>query len=1114
MALQFDRVAQLSVSHAASKPKLGSGYLVAERLVLTAGHVVDGAAEDAVIDVRFPYVAATATGAVLWSGSAEGLDVAIVELSSPPNGLVRIRAPRVRWGRLTGQRPGVEATGVGFPRALRDSDGTRVPDQVDGAINPGTGFGERYDLKLSGAHPLVSAKDPSPWAGLSGAALFCGDLLVGVVVIDTPNFRSGRLTAVPVWRLLSNAGFTTTCARHGCAGDWESVELADLFERPLGRLDSPASLLRADTAVVGFRGRAQLLVDLRAWCEGPDEVAGMLLVGPGGQGKTRLARELCAMLREGDWVTGFAAGPYGALSPPASRLADSRFPVLVIVDYAETRVQQVRELVAALTDAAGPVRLLLLARSGGEWWQQLRPELRYRLQIGPPIVLAPVEESTEGRGAAYREAVSDLSAALGRLPQTANIDWSATARELSLPDLSSPAYSSILTIHLQALIDLLSADGSNGAGGGTRPEALEDVLLEHEQLYWAQTAVHRGFVEPGYQPVTLKRAVAAATLCGAGDEDEAVATVTRVPGLGDKTSDERRGVARWLADLYPSGETRYWGSLQPDRVGEHLIGNATREKTDLIAAVLDSASEQQQILALTVLARACIHQPHLADTLRELLTTDLSTLGRLAIPVALAAARPRPVVEALQAAANAATKPEELIAVHEALPARTLLLAPLGVDLTIRIAELYRHLAETAPDAYLPLLASSLNNLSVRLAEAGRRAEALAPGEQAVQIYRRLPEAARDAYLSVFAASLHNLSIRLAEARRSPEALAPIEEAVRIRRQLAEALPDAYLPDLAKSLTNLSNRFAEVGRDAEALAPIEEAVGIRRQLAEAQPGTYLPLLATSLNNLSITLAEAKRRTEALTAIEEAVGIRRQLAEAAPDRYLPDLAASLHNLSIRLAEARRSPEALAPIEEAVRIRRQLAEALPDAYLPDLARSLNNLSVGLAEAGRDPEALAAIEEAVQTYRRLAEAQPDAYLPHFAMLLDNLSVRFTKAGRDAEALAAIEEAVQTYRRLAEAQPDAYLAALASSLDSLFVGLAEAGRDPEALAAIEEAVQTYRRRGDALSDAHLPHFATSLDNLSVRLAEAGRDPEALDASEEAVRIRRRVEAPPDAPA
>jgi hypothetical protein len=45
-----------------------------------------------------------------------------------------------------------------------------------------------------------------------------------------------------------------------------------------------------------------------------------------------------------------------------------------------------------------------------------------------------------------------------------------------------------------------------------------------------------------------------------------------------------------------------------------------------------------------------------------------------------------------------------------------------------------RRLAEARPDAFLPDLAMSLNNLSVRLGELGRREEGLAASEQAASI--------------------------------------------------------------------------------------------------------------------------------------------------------------------------------------------------------------------------------------------------------------------------------------------------------------------------------------------------------------------------------------------
>ena len=53
-----------------------------------------------------------------------------------------------------------------------------------------------------------------------------------------------------------------------------------------------------------------------------------------------------------------------------------------------------------------------------------------------------------------------------------------------------------------------------------------------------------------------------------------------------------------------------------------------------------------------------------------------------------------------------------------------------------------RRLAEERPDAFLPDLATSLNNQSARLSDLGRREDALAAIEEAVKIRRRLAEAA------------------------------------------------------------------------------------------------------------------------------------------------------------------------------------------------------------------------------------------------------------------------------------------------------------------------------------------------------------------------------------
>jgi tetratricopeptide (TPR) repeat protein len=93
-----------------------------------------------------------------------------------------------------------------------------------------------------------------------------------------------------------------------------------------------------------------------------------------------------------------------------------------------------------------------------------------------------------------------------------------------------------------------------------------------------------------------------------------------------------------------------------------------------------------------------------------------------------------------------------------------------------------------------------------------RRDEALPVAEEAVTLRRRLAEANPDAYLPDLAASVNNLAVSLADVGRREEALPVAEEAVTLRRRLAEANPDAYLPDLATSVNNLANRLTDLGR--------------------------------------------------------------------------------------------------------------------------------------------------------------------------------------------------------------------------------------------------------------------------------------------------------------
>jgi tetratricopeptide (TPR) repeat protein len=148
----------------------------------------------------------------------------------------------------------------------------------------------------------------------------------------------------------------------------------------------------------------------------------------------------------------------------------------------------------------------------------------------------------------------------------------------------------------------------------------------------------------------------------------------------------------------------------------------------------------------------------------------------------------------------------------------------------------------------------------------------------------------------------------LAEVGRRAEALAASQEAVDLRRELAAGNRDAYLPDLAMSVNNHANRLAEEGRRAEALAASQEAVDLYRELAAGNRDAYLPDLATSLWNVGYVARILEETSEQiLDAVAEGVRYFDELAASEPQAFTArrDAAAST------LTDLRTAPSASAP-----------------------------------------------------------------------------------------------------------------------------------------------------------------------------------------------------------
>jgi tetratricopeptide (TPR) repeat protein len=1039
---------------------MGTGFLLDGGLALTAGHVA-GPAGGRVL-VRVPGRAEPWTCTVLWHRHDEphhtGVDAALLRIDDP--GFRPPRAlPPLGWGRLAGTRGGRRVEAVGFPAGMELLTGHelafRDTAHAIGEITPGSRLkAGRYEIRVHTPVPPARpraprAAAPSPaawngpvsrWSGMSGAGVVCEGLLVGLVGVDPGDPTGGALTAVPVQSVLADR----EAARLLGGVRPQSVELAPVVLPPPAPPASPAGLLRAEVSPVGCRGRDDLIDGLTDWCGEPGEFSLRLLTAAGGQGKTRLARELVERMSDRGWAAGFLDDQ--CPNDRLSGLAGLAEPLLLVVDYAETRPEQLRRCLRALRPGTGGgcrVRLLLLARGAGEWWRQVRAATRAlrELPAGAVHELEPLAPDERSRAAAFRRCVEELAPALAALPGSpdgmgtapATVPYTASdsggrgplpAAVSSAPRLAARRYSGALALNMAALIALLERDGPASGRAG---RAEEEVLLLHEERYWTQTATAHGIGH--LHPATLRQLVAGATLHRAGTPAEARNFLADLGCMGGETANVRLAAAVWLHELY-GGQDGYWTGLSPDPLGAHQVGSTLRDFPELLAEIADRAPRDRAGHLLRVLCRARDAFPELRERIIALVTARPRPLAFAAVDLIVQEAD-ETLVAALDAvlADAAAGEPSD-----RGLPADLLAVVPRHTEILARqalgMARQSVARLRAAPDTAPPRLADALLALAYRLSGTGHHREAVAAAEEAL----RLRSGAGTAELIDV---LLGYGARLDEVGRH-------EKAARIGDRLL-ALPCGDPDQQARILHHHACWCHRAGRSAEALDLGERSVALRRRLAARDPGRLPEELAGSLLNHALYLQAAGVPEAAEEPLREAVATLRRLVEESPDGYLAALGRALHDQG-RLHAALRMPDrALACAEEAAAIHRTLAGAgASPPRTADLAAVLVGLAARLTEAGRSGEALDALAEAVVLRRTLAADGGPAATGRLAVALTDHAVLLRQTGRSADGERLTDEAVRvlTAARTAGWRPAGPTAARIL----MHRGLALTARDPAA--------------------------------------------------------------------
>jgi tetratricopeptide (TPR) repeat protein len=776
-------------------------------------------------------------------------------------------------------------------------------------------------------------------------------------------------------------------------------------------------LLRPESRVVRFhRLREPLRDTIIEWALNLDQLIKLRLqAGEGGAGKTRLLIEVCDQLERHDWRAGFVDRSQSIASGFSALLNEGK-PCLVVLDYAESRTNEIVEFTrTALHAPRTPyVRLVLLAREGGDWWDRLADAagkdqavsavLRGFQTKAGPYRMAQERIEKDDRAAIFDEALQDFAA-------SKKLSVPATPA----PDLSDDLFGNPLFIHLAALANL-------GGQPSVDDKELLKMALGHERSYWRQLLNDAGI--PDQMMPALEQAIALLTLCGGKrSAKEAKAFLARTPRLRELEPLDRVRLFDALRRLYPL-EGGLAG-LQPDLLGETLVSDELGADDELLDAALGEESSREDVrYALTVLTRLGRRVPEQQQWLERALERYLVKVSEDALHVGIETGSPMPEVHAkVIRAAERQKRRRAVELLGSKLPTETLNLASLSIEIkqqavafledkkigkgakrNIALFEalfslsralgrkgLLSEAADAAAEAAhhagivfrsdkeedLRRLAMAFRNFGVCLTYVGRFEEALETEQRTEDLFRKLAEKKPNTFTADWTLSLNNLGASLKDVGRYEEALQKVEKAERIARELADRQPDAFA-DWARLRRNLAGYLREVGRFEEALQAAEHAEGIWRGLVEQQPDPFTEEWATSIGSISQILRDVGRSEEALQKGKQAEGVWRGLAEKQPDAYTANWAGSLGNLGLCLRDVGRFEEALQAEEKAEVIRRALAKKQPAAHTAVWAESLGNLAEAQLAAKQFTIALDTAKETIFRIRPFADRYPLVYKP----------------------------------------------------------------------------------------------------------------------------------------
>lgn len=308
----------------------------------------------------------------------------------------------------------------------------------------------------------------------------------------------------------------------------------------------------------------------------------------------------------------------------------------------------------------------------------------------------------------------------------------------------------------------------------------------------------------------------------------------------------------------------------------------------------------------------------------------------------------------------------------------------------------------------------------------GKQEESVDALGKAEEVYSKLMEefpTSVESSMSL-ASTYNNLGIRLKNLGRNEESLDKYLKGLAIQKKLTTEYPDVpyHREGLANSYSNLAVYYNAAGNSTEAIESFRQAIPLEEKLVADFPHktTYRRNLATTYSNFGSMLMGIGKLDEAKQQCRKGLAIRENLVSEFPEQleFVQDLAASHNNYSNILSHSGNTQESVEQVRKSIAILKKLSKDYPaiPSYSESLARSYSNLGIELTKIGKSNEAVSTYRNAleikevlVRTFPKVPEYQQELSVTH-----RKLGGLLARRDKDREALEQYRKALNVVEKL----------------------------------------------------------------------------------------------------